>query len=265
MTERTTVLEITQLSKAFAGLEVLCGLDLTLAAGSRLGLIGANGSGKSTLLGVIAGTVPHDAGAVRLAGADIGGSPAWRRAALGIGRTFQESRLWPDLTPREHIAVVRHRLRQVPGVEARYVALRGLMGLDAEPGDMECAGMRLFDRRRLELLLAALVGHRLLLVDEVGAGLDRDEAGNLYQAIVAFVAAGLVRCAILVEHRLDVVGAHASELALIEGGRIAERTDPAQADRLFRRLFDGSSPTTPERSPHDLTRKRHDGSSRNDA
>ncbi|MCX7306471.1 MAG: ABC transporter ATP-binding protein [Afipia sp.] len=101
--------------------------------------------------------------------------------------------------------------------------------------------MRLLDRRRAELAMAALNASNLLLVDEIGAGLDVEETRALYRLIRQMVDGKRVRAAILVEHKLELLAAFATEIALIEDGRIRQRAHcrkPAEVSDLMDRMFD---------------------------
>ena len=103
------VLECRQVAKRFGGLAVLRGVDLEVRPNEIVGLIGQNGAGKTTLLDCVSGFLPLDGGQVLLHGEDIGGLAPHERAARGLGRTFQEARLFPTLTTTETIAVARER------------------------------------------------------------------------------------------------------------------------------------------------------------
>jgi branched-chain amino acid transport system ATP-binding protein len=237
----TSVLKITGVHKGFAGIAVLADFDLQLEDGALYGLVGTNGSGKTTVLNVIGGQEVIDAGCIRLAGRDISCLPTFARTKTGLGRIFQESRLWSDLTVREHLVVV------IGSVGRGHPASRSLRDvlLTAELStallDQMPSQMRLLDRRRVELALAMLTASNLLLVDEIGAGLHIEEASALYQLIEQFVRQRRVRAALIVEHKLDLLAAFATEIGLISGGKIKERADCDQHEhmsRLIERMFD---------------------------
>lgn len=97
------LLEVSGLGKRFAGIAALADVDLAVAPGELVGLIGPNGSGKTTLFNCIAGTVRPDRGRIRLDGRDITGQPPHVVARRGVGRTFQAARVFPRLTVREHL------------------------------------------------------------------------------------------------------------------------------------------------------------------
>ncbi|MBB4261359.1 ATP-binding cassette domain-containing protein [Bradyrhizobium sp. CIR3A] len=233
------ILVLSGLSKAFSGLMVLENLDLSLHHGERLGLVGENGSGKSTLLDLISGFVQPDAGSLTLGSLSIVEWPPWRRAASGVGRTFQDSRLCSNLNVGDHLALAArpagagYRLHQLKK-EAKFRWPEAT----TEPGNLS-----LLDRRRLELLLAACMARRVLLLDEIGAGLDAFEAASLYGYIKAIIEGGLVGAALMIEHRLDLLRDFATRFSLLEGGRVAasaNREQPELVASLLRRLFEKS-------------------------
>jgi branched-chain amino acid transport system ATP-binding protein len=221
--------------KRFGPLDVLIDFNLVLDPGAMFALVGSNGSGKTTLLNVITGAEAADRGSIRLVGRNVGTFAAWRRAAAGIARTFQSSRLWPDLTVREHFLVAESPSRRggAKPVLDRIGFSSGLM--NAFPDEL-----RLLDRRRAEIGLALLHAPALLLVDEIGAGLNREEARSLYNLISSMVRGDEVKATILVEHRLDLLLEFADEIGLLSNGAIELRARADCADdvrRLSERMF----------------------------
>ena len=243
----TPVLEMAGVAKTFAGIRVLSDLEIVLEEGALLGLVGANGAGKTTVLNVIGGQVTPDIGRIRLAGRDIGALPAWKRAVLGLGRTFQESRLWPDLTVKVHFLVALNASRSEAALKPAGRAIEEMLSLaelSSETLDQRPGQMRLLDRRRVELAMAGLNATNILLIDEIGAGLETQEATTLYRLIERLIRERRSRAAILVEHRLDLLAAFATEIGLIDAGRILEHAssnEPARVSSLMERMFDRRS------------------------
>jgi branched-chain amino acid transport system ATP-binding protein len=229
----SAVLEIVGVRKTLAPLPVLAGFDLVLDEGALFGLVGLNGSGKTTVLNVIGGPAIADVGRIRLAGREIGSLPTWARAAAGLGRTFQASRLWPDLTVREHCLIAMEAATR-SGAELSLESALKWIELPANLLDALPGRLRLLDRRLVELGLAMLNATQVLLVDEIGAGLNAEEAQSLYQLINEMVRQRRPRAAILVEHRLDLLAGFASEIGLLEGGAIRARARPDRADEMQR-------------------------------
>jgi ABC-type branched-subunit amino acid transport system ATPase component len=232
----TAMLEIDSVRKTIGRLEILAGVNLVLEEGAMFGLVGANGCGKTTLLNVISGFAIADVGRIRLAGREIGASRTWLRASAGLGRTFQSSRLWADLTVREHCVVASRAARnRQPARSAEDMLDR--IGLSRELMTARPGQLRLLDRRRVELALAMLNAVHVLLVDEIGAGLNNEEARLLYRVIAEMVRQRRPQAAILVEHRLDLLIEFAGEIGLLEQGVIALRAHPDQGPEV-RRLSD---------------------------
>ena len=246
----THVLDIAGLHKRFDGVPVLAGLDLALARGDIFGLIGPNGSGKSTLLDLICGADRADAGTVCLAGRDLAGVPAWRRVRLGIGRCFQDSRLWSEMTAGEHLLTVSEsvpRLQNQPTIDD----LAATIGLSREVLGMRPPGLNLLQRRRLELTLAAFLGSQLLLLDELGSGLDIEQAHQLYDCVVRLLQRGCIGAVVMVEHRMELVAAHAGAVGLLQEGRLrrAGREDRSRFESVMHGLVEPAKQPTKEMRP----------------
>jgi branched-chain amino acid transport system ATP-binding protein len=231
----TALLHMNGIHCGFGGLNVLAGIDLEIQPGTILGLIGGNGAGKTTLLNVIHGFLRPHAGSIRLRGRNILRAPVHERAALGIGRVFQESRLWPDWTVEDHLSVAKRR----SGSEDSSTILELLGGGERLPV-RTASSLPLFQRRKLELAMATLSGSDVLLIDEIGAGLNREEAGQLYADVQALVAKGRCAAAIMVEHKLDLLISHATELCFLQDGLISGRvacSDDEDVSRLIGQIL----------------------------
>ena len=240
----TPVLETIGIRKKFAGVAALHDFRIAIDEGELHGLVGANGAGKTTILNVIGGQLMADGGIVRLAGRDIERLSSWRRAELGLGRTFQEGRLWPDLTVAEHFRIAidasskagDHASKDDALEDMCSVAEFPMMALKRTPEQMN-----LLDRRRVELAMASLNSSHLLLVDEIGAGLDIDEARTLYRLISQLIKGSRARAAVVVEHKLDLLAEFATGISLIEDGIVSQRADCNEASQLAHlmdRMFD---------------------------
>lgn len=237
-------LETVGVHKKFAGVVALDDLDMRIEEGEMHGLVGANGAGKTTILNVIGGQVTADSGVVRIAGQDVERLSPWRRAELGLGRTFQESRMWPDLTAAEHLRIAIDASCRIAGRASGNRAVDDMCSdveLPKTMLDRMPAQMRLLDRRRVELAMAALNASNLLLIDEIGAGLDIEETRTLYRLVSQLIGQRRVRAAILVEHKLELLAAFATGISLIENGKVSQHADckeAAQLAHLMNRMFD---------------------------
>jgi branched-chain amino acid transport system ATP-binding protein len=220
------MLEVRGLSRAFGGLKAVDDVDLDVPRGAIVGLIGPNGAGKTTCFAAIAGFVRPDAGRVALDGTDITGWPPHRIAAAGMVRTFQITQPFARLSVRENVMVgayLRHPGRAEAMRLAEEVAERVGMGrmLDMQAGDLTVAG-----RKRLELARALATEPRLLLLDEVMAGLNPTEIAEIVGVVRTIRAAGVT--ILLIEHVMQAVMSLAERIHVLNQGRIVARGTPAE-------------------------------------
>jgi branched-chain amino acid transport system ATP-binding protein len=223
------VLEVCDLHKNFGQLRVLSGLQLAAYQGDIIGLVGPNGSGKTTLLNLVSGFQSIDRGTINVGGTDISSWPTWRRPHAGIGRCFQDSRLWNDLSVDEHLLVVAHthETRQASG---RMAALIGHVGLDARMLGKYPDDISLLDRRLVELILASFSGSHLLLLDEITAGLNLTEARVVYDCVSTLVRQHLVGAVLMIEHRLGLVEEYATTIGMMKDGQLVQTQSVARGD-----------------------------------
>jgi branched-chain amino acid transport system permease protein len=170
-------------SKSFAGLQALDGVSFNLAPGEILGLIGPNGSGKTTLLNVVSGVLSPTDGRVLLDGEEITSLPPHRVARRGVGRTFQNIRLFTDLSVAENaeVAAVSGSWRSAA---VREVAVDALAQMRLEPVAHRIASTLPYAaQRRLEIARALAMGPKYLLLDEPAAGMNRVESDQLLESI----------------------------------------------------------------------------------
>jgi branched-chain amino acid transport system ATP-binding protein len=207
------------LSKAFGGLTVLDGIDLAVAEGAVHALIGPNGSGKTTLLNCVSGILAADAGTVAFRGARVDRLRPHRRTMLGLGRTFQNIRLFAGMSVLDHVLVGRHCrlragllrawgrppfrvLREDREAAADARELLRLVGLARRAGDL-ATGLPLADQRRLEIARALASDPALVLLDEPAAGMNATEKLGMKALIREVVARG--HTVLLVEHDMGLV------------------------------------------------------------
>src|SRR5215213_1948745 len=217
------MLEVRGLSKSFGGLKAVDQASLDVRQGEIVGLIGPNGAGKTTLFAAIAGFHAPDAGRVAFEGRDITGLAPHRICAAGMVRTFQITQPFAKISVRENIMVgayFRTADRTLAEREAERVAgMVGMAGqLDQMGADLTVAG-----RKRLELARALATGPRLLLLDEVMAGLNPTEINEIVALIRDVVAGGVT--VLLIEHIMQAVAALADHVhVLAQGALIASGT-----------------------------------------
>jgi branched-chain amino acid transport system permease protein len=240
------LLEIADLSVRFGGLVALRSVSLAVPAHSVLAVIGPNGSGKSTLFNAVTGLVPTASGRVRFAGADIAGRPPHVVLERGIARTFQNLRLFPNLTVLENVMIGMHarlrtgaagallRLPQTRREEAaareRALEILSVFGNRLLPRvDHLVSSLSYANRRRVEIARALASQPKLLLLDEPTAGMNPAETQELAEQIKGLNRLGLT--IVLIEHKLDVVTSLAERVIVLDHGEeIAEGT-PAEVRR----------------------------------
>jgi ABC-type branched-subunit amino acid transport system ATPase component len=249
----TPLLEVVGLGKRFAGVTALADVDLAVAPGELVGLIGPNGSGKTTLFDCIAGTIRPDRGRIRLDGHEITGRPPHVVARRGVGRTFQAARVFPRLTVREHLLAALQefqpdgfvaRLLRLPAAgraeadaDRRARALLEWVGL-GEAADRPAASLSYGQRKLLAFAMALLPGPRVLMLDEPMAGVNPVLVARLAGHIRELHAEG--RTVVLIEHNLAVVMTLCQRLVVLDHGqKIAEgppavvRETPAVIEAYF--------------------------------
>ena len=235
------MLRVERLSRSFGGVAALEALDLAVAEGEVLGLIGPNGSGKTTLFNVITGVHPPDTGRVLLREEDITRSPPARIVRRGIARTFQNLRIYKRMSVRENVWVAQHSL---PGIRpadllsnrsaaererrAEVDRLLEAVGL-ADRRDVLAGSLPLPDQRRLELARALVRSPTLLLLDEPAGGMTPAETAEMAALIGDFALPG--RTCIVIEHKLDLISALCQRLCVLNFGRKIAEGEPQEVLR----------------------------------
>lgn len=220
-------LQVEGLAKVFGGLAAVDGVSLAVASGERRVLIGPNGAGKTTLFHCITGTLKPTSGQVALFGRDVTRLAEHRRTALGMGRTFQITNVFPDLTLAENLALaivgtdrrkwVLHRPVEAYA-EVRRQALEslervGLEGRADQPAKLVSYG----ERRQLELALALNTKPKVLFLDEPCAGLSPAERQRISQMIAALPRTITL---LMIEHDMDVALGLADRVTVLHQGRV---------------------------------------------
>ncbi|KQX56303.1 MULTISPECIES: ATP-binding cassette domain-containing protein [unclassified Streptomyces] len=220
--------------KAFGPVEVLSGVDLTVAPGQCVCLIGPNGAGKSTLLSVVAGQLASDSGTLRIFGTDAARLPVHRRVRLGVGRMFQIPSVLAELSPADNLDLARMDAPVTAELPAEFLDL-------AEDRVRPAGTLPLADRRRLELAMVLVAAPRLMLLDEPAAGLGPDDARRLTRELREVNRR--TGCAMLVvEHDMEIVRELADEVVVLAGGGVLARgpLDTVAADPAVRAAYLGA-------------------------
>ncbi len=227
-----SILETVDVSKRFAGISALEDISLAVDAGESVGLIGPNGAGKTTFFNCILGLLRPDAGRVVFGGRDITRVPVYRRARLGLGRTFQRVELFTGMTVRDHLLVAERARRGDgrlwkdllnlggPREEELVLAQQALelLGLD-DVADHPIESLSLGRSRLVELGRALMTNPALLLLDEPSSGLDRRETDELVATLRA-VQKERGAATLLVEHDVEMVRSFASRLCVLDFGTV---------------------------------------------
>ena len=236
----TAALEVLGVEKRFGGLRAVDGVDFYVEPGELVGLFGPNGAGKTTLFNLIAGAYFPDTGGIRFGGDDVTRLPAFRRARLGIARTFQVVRPFRALSVMENLlaAVPSRGATGVPGKDDA-LALLAQVGL-AERANDPAGALTLGMLKRFEVARALMVRPRLMLLDEPLAGLS-DKESNAMLALIASVKATVA--VVMVEHNVRLALPLCDRAVVMENGKvIAQGTpDEIRADAAVIRAYLGDA------------------------
>ncbi|HEY5173472.1 MAG TPA: ABC transporter ATP-binding protein [Acidimicrobiia bacterium] len=240
-------------TKTFAGITALADVSLDVDEREIVGLIGPNGAGKTTFFNCLLGIVKLDAGTVIFEGRDLARVPTYRRARLGIGRTFQRIELFSGMTPREHF-LVAERVRNGRGAlwkdilflgrpsadeNARANAMLELLDI-ASVADRPVESLSLGVGRLVEIGRALMTGPKLVLLDEPSSGLDRQETEGLAVKLRAVQKEQGIAI-LLVEHDVDFVRSLVERVFVLDFGTLIASgpTSEVFADDAVRRAYLG--------------------------
>lgn len=226
------LLEAREVSKTFGGLKALSDVTFALRAGIVTTLVGPNGAGKTTLFNAMTGHLVPDHGTVTWLGRSILGLPHWRIARLGIGRTFQDLKLFSHMTVEENVETVTERgawLWQPGGGAARSerrerieraLALTGL----CDKRRARAVDLAYAERKFLSIARIIASGSRLWLLDEPASGLDPGSYARFLGLLRNEVKGGVTIC--IIEHNLDIVQGISDRIAFLDQGRLLAEGDP---------------------------------------
>jgi len=214
----TPLMEVCNVSKHFGGLRAVDDVSFTVSEGEIVSLIGPNGAGKTTLFNLLTGQLRPTQGSVRFDGADIGPLRPHQRAQLGFGRTFQISKTLTTMTVLENAMI--GAFKNISGLNA--AAERAAEAL-SRVGLLQIAGAKsgeltLGQRRRLEVARALAMDPRIILLDEVMAGLNQIEVEEVISLVRRLNAEGMT--IIVIEHNLKVVRAFSRRVMVLNRGQL---------------------------------------------
>ena len=237
-TQSEIVLEVKGVSKRFGGLQALSDVGITIRKGQVYGLIGPNGAGKTTFFNVITGLYTPDGGTFQLGGAPYTPTAVHEVAAAGIARTFQNIRLFPEMTALENVMVGRH-VRTKSGLigavlrtssfkaEEAAIAKRAQELLDyvgiGKYAEFKSRTLSYGDQRRLEIARALATDPKLIALDEPAAGMNATEKVVLHELIDRIRKDG--RTILIIEHDVKLMMGLCDRLTVLDYGKqIAEGT-----------------------------------------
>ncbi|MET3605865.1 branched-chain amino acid transport system ATP-binding protein [Sphaerotilus sulfidivorans] len=237
-TQSEIVLEVKGVSKRFGGLQALSDVGITIRKGQVYGLIGPNGAGKTTFFNVITGLYTPDGGTFQLGGAPYTPTAVHEVAAAGIARTFQNIRLFPEMTALENVMVGRHvrtksgligAIFRTPGFKAEEAAIakRAQELLDyvgiGKYAEFKSRTLSYGDQRRLEIARALATDPKLIALDEPAAGMNATEKVVLRELIDRIRKDG--RTILIIEHDVKLMMGLCDRLTVLDYGKqIAEGT-----------------------------------------
>ncbi|GEJ58991.1 ABC transporter ATP-binding protein [Anaeromyxobacter diazotrophicus] len=236
-----SLLEIRDITKSFGGLTAVNDVSFDVAEGSIVGLIGPNGAGKTTTFNLITGNYRADRGSVTFAGRSLVGMKTHRIVKLGVARTFQNIRLFQQLSALENVLAGRHcrtgagllgAMLRLPGQvkEERAAIARALEELHfvgLQERSLELAkNLAYGDQRRLEIARALASDPKLVILDEPAGGMNEQETDQLVELIARIKARGIT--ILLIEHDMSLVMRACEHIVVLEyGEKIAEGSPKA--------------------------------------
>ncbi len=229
------VLRTQGLSRRFGGLMATDGVAIELRKGKVHAVLGPNGAGKTTLINLLSGDLRATAGSIEYKGGDITALSPDRRSRIGIGRSYQKTNIFGDMSAFENcrlaaqsreprvVRIFSDALRHGRTCDAarRALAAAGL----AERGDVVASELSHGEQRQLEVAMVLATGPEVLLLDEPLAGMGAEEAARMVALLRELAPAHAI---LLVEHDMDAVFALADEITVMVEGRVLESGSPAQ-------------------------------------
>ena len=239
-----SLLQGNDIGKRFGGVQALSGVSFSIAGGEIFGLIGPNGAGKTTLFNVLTGIYAPDRGEFRFDGRSLRGLKVHQIAAAGVARTFQNIRLFANLSSIENVMIGRHArtragvwgailrnrrtLDEERGIVRRALELLDFVGIRARAND-PAGSLPYGDQRRLEIARALAIEPKLLALDEPAAGMNATERVALGKLIQAIRASGVT--VLLIEHDVRLVMDVCDRVMVLDYGEKIAEGKPADVQR----------------------------------
>ncbi len=236
------MLEVKQLTRRFGGLVAVNQVSFSVQAGEIFGLIGPNGAGKTTLFNLLTGLIQPTGGHIMFDGASLSQQQPYQIAAKGIARTFQNIRLFKDLSAQENVLIAQH-------IHTRSGVFSGVLGLSPAPQEEreirikaaellalvglqdrtqeKAKNLSYGDQRRLEIARALALQPKLLLLDEPAAGMNPNEKQSL-SAFIRDLRDRFDLTVLLIEHHVPLVMGLCDRIAVLDFGQLIALGEPAQ-------------------------------------
>ncbi len=236
------VLRIDHLTKFFGGLRAVYDVDLTIMPGELVGLIGPNGAGKTTIFNMITGLYIPTSGDVCFNGVSIAGQEPYEITRSGIGRTFQNIRLFPNLTVLDNVRIAYHPRagyslfdavfrsgkygKKESELTERAQDFLGIFKLEGIQNEL-AKNLPYGEQRRVEIARALACGPQLLLLDEPAAGMNPREIVQLME-LIGFIREQFNLTILLIEHQMRVVMGICEKITVVDFGEVIARGTPAE-------------------------------------
>jgi len=243
------VLRVSNLCKSYGGVQAVCDVSFSLAAGELLALIGPNGAGKTTCFNLLNGQIAAGSGSAEFEGRSLIGLKPRQIWRLGVGRTFQITATFSSMSVRENVQTTllnfHGKLNSLVSLAARQyrdeaMDLLARVGIAAQ-AERSCAVLAYGDLKRVELAIALANRPRLLLMDEPTAGMAPPERAALMHLTAELARASGI-AVLFTEHDMDVVFAHADRILVLNHGKLIAEGKPAEvrANREVQEVYLGS-------------------------
>lgn len=239
------LLDVDGISISFGGLKAVSNFSLKLPRGRLAGLIGPNGAGKTTVFNLLTGVYAADTGTIRLDGRVLNGLKPYQRAAAGLARTFQNIRLFPDLSVLDNVRIAchlraqhtmlgaifrsRHHYGEERAITEHSLELLRLLELDDRRSE-QARNLPYGDQRRLEIARALATNPKVLLLDEPAAGMNPQEKREL-RDLIRSLRERFGLTILLIEHDMGVVMDICERITVLDHGVIIAEGTPEQIQR----------------------------------